>query len=251
MDWAVLVHAAIFAGALFQVATGLGFGLIACPVLLMSLDDVAAVQVTILLSLMIAVIMSPALWRGVDRSMLGRLLLGTILGLPIGMAIYLVTDLAVLELLAGGVVLAMGFGVFAGAGGTQVPGPPRRGGLGDGLAGCLSGIMSACLAMPGPPPAAWMATRSFDKTAIRSTVLVLFVPSYALALVLQICTRSVTEETLVTAVALLPVTLAGLVCGRILAPRIDERRFKLAISILLGSTALALLLSSLRRFVGG
>ena len=242
-DCSFLVHIAVLVAALFQAATGLGFGLFTAPVLMLALDDVSAVQTSILLSLMIALILSPPLFKQADRPMLRHLLIGTVAGLPIGITIYLHADLRTLELLAGAVVLTMGLSVLLAA---RSAGPSRQKPFArylDIAVGGLSGIMTASLAMPGPAPGAWMAARSYEKTVIRSTILTFFVPVYGLALALQVSVATLTLDTWWTTATLAPATLIGLLCGKVLAARIDEKVFRLCISILLLSTAAGLLFS--------
>ena len=243
------VHIAIFVAALIQAATGLGFGLFAGPVLLLALDDVSAVQTSILLSLMIALILAPALFKQADRPMLRHLLIGTVAGLPIGITIYLHADLRSLELFAGTIVLMMGMSVLSGA---RPDGPSRRTPLAryvDIAVGGLSGIMTVCLGMPGPAPGALMAARAYEKNIIRATMLTLFVPAYGLALALQVSVPTLTLDTWSITAKLAPATLIGLFCGRVLASRINERVFRFCISILLLSTAAGLLISGISRFI--
>ena len=92
-----------------------------------------------------------------------------------------------------------------------------------------------------------MAARSFDKTVIRSTILTFFVPAYLLALLLQVAVAGVALDTWTTTATLAPATIIGLLCGKTLASRIDEKVFRLSISILLLSTAASLLISGLGR----
>ena len=246
-DHWLVVHVAVFVAALVQAATGLGFGLLAGPVLMLALDDIAAIQTTIVLCLMIALILAPPLVGRAERGMLGRLLIGTVAGLPVGIMIYLAVDLGTLELLAGAVVLAMGLSVLAVARSAARPSRGRPARYLDIAVGGLSGIMTACLAMPGPAPGGWMAARAYDKTVIRSTMLTLFVPAYGLALLLQVSVATVTLDTWSTTATLAPATLVGLLCGRMLASRIDEKVFKLCISLLLLSTATVLLINGFGR----
>ena len=50
----LVLQVAVFGAALFQAATGTGFGVIAGPVILMALNDGSAIQVSIVLRLLIA-----------------------------------------------------------------------------------------------------------------------------------------------------------------------------------------------------
>ncbi len=246
-DYWFVVHLAVFVAALVQAATGLGFGLFAGPVLMLAMDDIAAVQTSILLSLMIALILSPPLFKQADRPMLRHLLIGTVVGLPIGITIYLNADLGTLELLAGLVVLTMGLSVLKVARSAGPARPKPRARYLDIAVGGLSGILNASLAMPGPAPGAWMAARAYEKTVIRSTLLAFFVPAYGLALALQVSVATLTLDTWSTTATLVPATLIGLIAGKVLAARIDDEVFRLCISILLLSTAAGLLFSGFGR----
>lgn len=253
MDW-VILNLAVLGAASVQAATGIGFGAIAGPILLLTLGSTAAVQITIVLSLLIALVLTPSLWRESDRFVLRRLLAGSVLGLPIGIVIYLNAEVALLQLLAGVAVLAMAISLrIAGrpdAGQDQARGPSEPPTGGSALAvGVLSGLMSTSLAMPGPPAAAWMTGHNYSKRTIRSTVLTLFVPSYAAAAVLQACVATTTLDTLSIMAKLTPATLIGLLCGRALTSRISDMTFRRIVLFLLWATALGLLVSGVRRVV--
>ncbi|MCH8244510.1 hypothetical protein IIB97_01325 [Patescibacteria group bacterium] len=56
----LILSIAIFAAATLQSATGIGFGVIAGPVLLVVLNDSAAIQVSIILNLLIAMLLAPS-----------------------------------------------------------------------------------------------------------------------------------------------------------------------------------------------
>ena len=88
-----------------------------------------------------------------------------------------------------------------------------------------------------------MAMRAYPKAVIRSTILCFFVPVYALALLLQVSVATVTLDTWSTTATLIPATLVGLLCGKLLASRVDERVFRLSFSILLLATAASLLIN--------
>ncbi len=79
MDGYILgFHAAGLAAALGLAATGIGFGIVAGPILLMVLNSGSAGQVTILLSRVIAVVLTPTLSRRADTNRLSRWLAATL-----------------------------------------------------------------------------------------------------------------------------------------------------------------------------
>ena len=93
----ILLHFAVFCAALVQTATGFGFGLISVSVLLIALNSSSAIQVAIMLSLLIALILVPSLRSFVDRRLLRLFVIGSGVGIPLGVVIFLVIDLILLK----------------------------------------------------------------------------------------------------------------------------------------------------------
>lgn len=250
MDTAFLgLHVAVFAAALLQAATGIGFGLIAGPTILIALNDGSAIQVSILLSLLVSAVLSPSLIRSADFVLLPRLVFGTIIGLPLGMAVFAALSVDWLKALAGLTVLFMAF--FAAASSRlEEKSPFRSSRLQDLGAGVLSGAMSAALAMPGPVVAARMLAQGQSRTAIRATVLVLFVFSYTAAIAVQAAAIGVAAPTLGLCARLAPATLLGVLIGKVSAGRISESLFRWTITLILIATAAGLLLSAAGGLIG-
>lgn len=271
MDQQYLFLAIAVAGAsALQSATGIGFGVIAGPVMLLLLNSGSAIQLSIALSLLIALVLAPSLRRNIDRGLLARFFAGSLLGLPLGLAIFLNISLDLLKLLAG---LAVSFtlvfvltrsskprgskpsGLKPGAAGAGVaPAAAGRGGGRAGLVeelavGTVSGLMGGSLAMPGPIPAAWMAARAYDKETVRATILTMFIFSYSAALALQGAVVGFRGETLWQFLLLVPPTLVGVFVGRLLAARLTERIFRRVLIWVLAATATGLFLNSIPNLV--
>lgn len=240
----VALHAAVLAAALLQAATGIGFGVIAGPIILMVMNDGAAVQVTILLSLLIALVLAPSLYRQAHKKVLGHLLLGSAVGVPLGILIFLNVSLEVLILLA---ALAVLFMALSTSGLLALPlrkGETRRGAVQNLAIGVLSGAMSASLAMPGPVAAARMSALALPKKTIRATILVMFVVSYSAAFAFQVGLVGWSRPAWSLTASLLPATLIGILLGRLLVARISERAFRGLIVAVLIATSLSLFAKS-------
>ena len=244
------LHAAVLGAALFQAATGIGFGILAGPILLMVMNSGSAVQVTILLSLFIAVVLAPTLYRRADKTFLSRLLAGTLAGLPIGIVVFVQVSVDLLKLLAGLAVLFMALSATGLLRQEPLNGKARRAPVGDYGIGVLSGAMSASLAMPGPVAAAHMSSLAYAKDTIRATMLVMFVFSYNAAIAFQAVLVGVSGETLSLAARLVPATLIGILLGRISVDWISERGFRRLITIVLVATSISLLVVSLKALFG-
>ena len=236
----LILNIAVFGAAALQSATGIGFGVIAGPVLLIALNDGSAIQISIVLNLLIALILAPSLWQQADRQLLAKLLIGLAIGSPIGLLIYLLMDIVFLKLFAG---LAVAFTLFLtlrnSRARSHAPQPATKS-IEQISTGVLSGIMGASLAMPGPIPAAWMSARGFDKETIRATILVMFVFAYVVALALQSGLAGIGMDTMRLSAMLAPATLVGILVGRLLGSRLSEQTFRYLLVIILAATAIIL-----------
>ncbi len=233
----IVLGIAIFGASALQAATGIGFGVIAGPVLLIVLNDGSAIQISVLLNLLIALLLAPSLHQKADRHLLKTLLIGLAIGSPLGLLIYLHMHIELLKLFAGTVVL---FTLFLVLGRQRVSSFLQGGVVGNVepvSIGVIAGIMGGSIAMPGPVPAAWMSARGFDKVTIRATILVMFVVAYTIALLLQFAMAGISTDTLRLTAMLAPPTLAGIFVGHILSSRISEVAFRWILTIILSFTA--------------
>ncbi len=249
MDAAMLaLQVSVLVAALLQAATGIGFGVLAGPVILLALNSGSAIQISMLLSLLIALVLTPSLWRRVDWILLKRILFGSLAGFPLGILVFRAVNIDTLKLLAGAAVFYMALSAAGALGGSR-PGVGTQRARDVGV-GVLSGAMNTSLAMPGPPVAARMAVLRHSKDTIRATVLVTFVFSYILAVAFQAALVGIARETLALTASLAPATLGGVVLGRLVAGRFTEQGFRIAIAVLLAATSLSLFIHSLAGLLG-
>ena len=105
IDMLLLLGGATLLASILQTATGIGFGLIAGPFVLMALQGRDAIEATALLSLLITLVLAPKLLPDVNRRDLVNLSLGCAVGLPVGLLVYLYADVLVLKLGAAVMIL--------------------------------------------------------------------------------------------------------------------------------------------------
>ena len=236
----IALNFAVFAAAALQSATGIGFGVIAGPVLLIVLNDGSAIQISIVLNLLIAMMLTPSIWQLADRRLLARLLVGLIIGSPLGLLIFLKMDIALLKAFAGLAVMLTLF--LTARGNSMSAGTPVKASASTEQVsiGVVAGIMGASLAMPGPVPAGWMSSKGFDKEVIRATILVMFVFAYIVALGLQYGLAGISLGTVKFSAMLAPSTIVGIIVGRLISSRLTEQIFRRLLVIVLAATAIIL-----------
>ena len=237
----IALNLAVLLGALLQAASGIGFGVIAGPMILIALNDGSAIQVTSILSLLIAVVLLPSVLRHVERAILHRFLIGSLAGLPLGLAAFAWFPVDALKLLAGVAILSLCLMLLRSSAMGALANPrPRI----DHATGVVSGAMSVGLAMPGPVAAVRLAALRQPKEATRATILLLFVFSYSAAIAAQAAASGLSGETLRLSLSLVPATLLGIGIGALLGKRLSEAWFRRVILAILLATAASLLLSA-------
>ena len=233
-DISPLLIVVVFAASMMQSITGIGFGVIAGPVLLVSMGSTGAIQVSIVLSLLIAALLAPGTVPRVNWSLLRPLLCGVLLGTPVGAIAYATLSLGELKTIAAGAVGVMTLvasGLLARFPIFEKDSNHRRIGV-----GMVCGALNTTLAMPGPPVAAYATAIKSDKRTIRATTLVTFLFAYPVALIFQVALSGFSDALFAVAVPLSMPTVLGTIFGMLIAPLFSEQVFKwLTVGFLIAS----------------
>lgn len=237
----VLLIVAVFMASMLQAVTGIGFGVIAGPVLLVTMASIGAIQVSIILSFLIALVLAPITIPRVQRRLLKPLFLGVCLGSPLGAIAFLSVSLETLKIIAACVV---GFMTLVAAGVLsrypvfEVDTNSRRVGV-----GAISGFLNTTLAMPGPPIAAYATAIKSDKATIQATTLVTFLLAYPVAFGVQTFFAGLSTEALAVALRLVIPTMAGVLAGLAVGRILPHWLFRIATITFLTLSVLVLVQS--------
>jgi uncharacterized membrane protein YfcA len=243
MDWIYLSIVTLLA-ATIQSATGFGFGLIAVPVFLLILNSSDAIQITMIMVLFMSIADWMKLKGQGSRPLLIYLVVGMILGFPFGLYIFLNFELHLIKLMLAAIIIVFsGFNLYKlfNKESPTVDHSPSYARWAVTLTGYFSGILTACLAMPGPPVMLYLVHKGFEKTVIRATILTFFIFAYAGGVLLQSLTIGISSSTWMTSLTLVPVGLVGVLCGHTIAHKIDQTLFKKIVLIILMIMALVIL----------
>jgi len=239
----------VFVGAFAQSVTGLGFGVIAGPFLLLAYGYDLAIAETAVFSLVIALIGAARLFRFTEARAV-VLLTAT---LPIGVVAGLVT----LSVLPKTAIVAL-FGCVLGILGVLAlfdsrecitrPEPIRRGGdiwLGLAFSGVLAGAGALLFAAPGPAAAWGLSRTALPAKSIRSTLAVYFVPAYVTVLIAFAFSRSLSNLDIRATGLMVPICLLGAAAGIRFGDRFSARALRFAIGLLITASGISLFSSSL------
>ena len=251
-DW-VVANIIVFFASLLQATTGFGFAIMATPFLLLVYNSRDCIQLSILLSFFIAIILTPNIWRAIHYGLLRRLIVGSIVGTPIGLLLFVYMSLDVVKVFIGIITLIVAcFSLMKcwnnrlsrvlvkteELASTIGESPLGRG---QWLAGVCSGILTTSIGMPGVPLALYFSVNHINKEIIRSTTLAFFIAVYTFSIVVQVFTVRIGEDVLWSSVELVPAVVAGVICGHFLFPKISQTLFQLIVNVILLSTAIYLL----------
>lgn len=206
--------------ATVQLAAGFGFGLAAVPLLAVAIDPHDAVVVALTLATFTNGYQAFTGRRDADRPVVGRLLAGAVVGLPVGLLVFLHTDGQVLGVVIGLAVLVavvvIGLGLDL-----------RHAGPGlDVAGGVLSGALTMSAGVNGPPLVFVLQARHFDATRFRATITSVFFVLDVVSVAVFAATGDLDADVVQAVAAALPGLAVGAVAGVTLRRYLDARRFR-------------------------
>lgn len=198
----------VLAAAMLRGFTGFGFGLAAVPLLSLVLPPTKVVPFVVVLQVIIGLASLRAAWRLADwRAVLG-LTPGLLVGVPIGVAILTVFQPNTVRF---GIGLAIALSVVVLWRGARLPSRPSW--PITGITGVASGILSGLASIGGPPIVIYLLALAHSAARVRATSIVYFTLSALVALVPMTLRGLIDREVLTWAAASVPVLLVGTLIG--------------------------------------
>lgn len=216
-----------FAG-LIQGFSGFGSVLLSLPLLSLFLDVKIAIPLMALAGLPLTAFLLIPLWSSIEWRKISPLLIGSLVGAPIGVYLLHVLNSTVIMIFLGIILIA--YGLY----GLLFRATPRH--LGRSwayvfglIAGCLGGGFSA----PGPPVILYTAMQPWSKEQIKGTLQGYFFLSGIVVVFFQAAGGYITLTTLrYFAIALLPLLL-GTYLGHLFFGKISEAVYQKVILLML------------------
>lgn len=235
MLYTVLLFILIIVGAsLLQTSTGFGFSIMATPFLLILFEPREAIQLNLILSLVISCALVWKIRRDIDFGIIKRFTMGSIIGLPIGISIFLWVDMSALKLWISILILVLTVLLILN---FRIRQTAKR----DFGIGMLSGAFTTSIGMPGPPILLYFSGTNTSKDVLRGTTLAFYLFIYLVSLIIQVVFAGTTKEIWLTSLWALPLVVIGLVLGQLLFRHINQRLFQYVTYGLLLFTGLYLL----------
>jgi uncharacterized membrane protein YfcA len=225
-----------FLGGIASGGAGFGFAVVASSIWL---HDLTPLQSTFLVVGSGTVLQTSLIWpmrRNIEIRRLWPFLAGGAIGIPIGVNLLARIDANTTKLALGSFLIA--FGAYA----ILAPRLPRIGWGGrylDAVIGLIGGIMGGIGGYSGIAPTIWTQLRHWSKDVSRAIYqpFILFAHIGTLFLIGVV---AFDETAAILLIASLPALLAGAFVGWTIYGRLDEKRFRQAIALLLVISGAAL-----------
>lgn len=238
-DLAVVVGAVLFAAAI-HAASGFGFSLMSIPLMSLAIPTRDAVVVGALIGLALNPWQAWAGRHHVDKAAVRDLTIAAYLGMPVGLALFLVVSDRSLQILLGAsIVLAVVFLAWQREPSTT----DRRLEYG---AGFLSGALNTSLSTNGPPLVFALQARHVAPDRFRATIAAVFTLCNVGAIVAFVAAGKVDRDGVVAAAVAVPAVIGGQAIGWPLRRRLHARRFRSLVLALLCAAAASAIVSATR-----
>lgn len=227
-----------FVGGIAAGASGFAFGLAASSIWLHKIDPLhSAILITASGTLLHLTTLWP-LRRHVEFSRLSPFVIGGVIGVPIGVYLLAYTDAATLKIALG--IFLVTFGTYALLA-PKLPSFTAGGRTADGVIGFVGGILGGIGGYSGVLPTIWTQLRGWSKETARAVYQPYVIIIQAITVV-GIFLIAFDNTSLILLAAILPPVLIGTWIGWKLFGRLDDRRFRQALAVLLIASGATLVL---------
>jgi uncharacterized protein len=240
-DWISIAVVVVFFGAtLVRSAFGFGEALIAVPLLALVLPVKVAAPVAVLCSITVAAVVLAQDWRDVHLHSATRLILWTLLGIPLGLVLLRIGSESFVKGALGILVAGFSMSALRHAGSLRLHDDRRAW-----IFGVVAGVLGGAYGMNGPPLVMYGSLRRWSPEQFRATLQGYFLPASVIGFagywVAGLWTPIVTRYYLLS----LPTALLAIGLGRAINRRLDAARFLVYIHFGLIASGAVLLLQAL------
>jgi len=234
LDWAL--GAAVIAGAFFVLGlAGFGNGLVALAFLPLVMSPADAIVLLTVYTVLATIVIFVPLRADFDPGGMPALLLGSVLGTPLGVWVLAALPASALTRLIGLVLLAVVALEWLGVYPARLPG--RRWALGAGVA---AGVLGAGVGTPGPPVVLFATSQGWSPRTIKANLQAFFLVNQVVIVIGYWWAGLLTAAVWRYAAAFLAPATLGLLVGMALFARVDHTRFRRIVFAILFASGLLL-----------
>jgi uncharacterized membrane protein YfcA len=169
---AITIIAVLFLATVIRSAFGFGEALIAVPLLALVVPVEVAAPVAVLVSITVALIAVVQDWRKIHFQSAGWLVLSTMAGIPLGLAMLRSVPEAVVKMILAAVIIGFSSYALRGSGHGELKNDKFAMAF-----GFLAGILGGAYGMNGPPLVIYGSLRGWSPQHFRATLQAYFLPA--------------------------------------------------------------------------
>lgn len=234
----ILFISIILIASILQTSTGFGFSILATPFLLLLFEPAYAIQINLVLSFFISVALIMTIRKDIRFDIIKRFMIGCIVGLPIGIIIFLFINLVWLKMSIASLILCLTILLILQ---YRLKQSNRK----DILVGSISGALTTGIGMPGPPLLLYFSGAKMDKETLRGTTLAFYLYIYIISLIIQVTFAGTSMIVWKSVLYALPLVAIGLIIGQKLFLHLNQRAFQIFTYVLLFFTGIYLMIESI------
>jgi uncharacterized protein len=236
--------AIVFCAAVVRGFSGFGFSLITITGLSLFYPPQDIIPPVFMMELAASINLLPAVWREVHWRTLVPLIIGAVIGTPLGVWFLSTMPAAPMQIALGVFVIASVWLLWIGYSLRTMPGRAATV-----AAGAASGLANGAFGIGGPPAILFYFASPAGNAAGRASLIVFFLATDIIGLaLLSGMTSFVTSQTMIRALIYLPALLAGVWIGHRAFKGVDETKFRKAVLLLLAVMAIIVLAQGLIAF---
>lgn len=234
----------ILAAGLTSGLTGFGYGLVSVPLLILILPPQTVVPIIVILSTIINITVAWEARKHISLRRIWTLLIGGMIGTPVGAYFLKSLDANVLKVWIGGVIVV--FGVLFLKGFKKQVAHEKLALLPIGL---VSGLLNGSTSMSGPPVILFFSNQSLDKQTFRASLVTYFTALNFFTIPVFLANGLFTLTTVKYSLIFLVPMFIGVTIGIKLSHRLPENLFR-RIALIIVTLAGAFSIVSGLRLIG-
>ena len=243
-EW-ILAAVVVFFASILQAATGFGFAIMATPFLLLVFDSRESVQISIILSFVLSLLLIRKVKKDVDKGLLRRLILGSVVGVPLGVLFYKSVSFENLKVTMSIVILIVTFIQIIKSFKTNSKLRIEHSNVKtllckdttavDGanylkktqfFIGFCAGLLTTSIGIPGIPLILYYTATKTKKETARSTAIAFFLFVCIISMAAQLLTVRTNLDIVASSLILVPIAAVGIFLGNILFDKINQITFQ-------------------------
>lgn len=240
-EWGVTAFI-IFCSSVLQSMTGFGFSIMAIPFLSLIMDPHRAIPLVMLVSFCTLAMNIRSVWSIADKQLLRTLLIGSLLGLPIGAYVYFYLEIAKLKLFISVSIITITLLLVIQ---KWIVKWLRMISDKAMLFGTISGFLTLSVGMPGPPIVLYLVATDRQPREFRALSLTFLFLIYPITLTVFALSKSISMELIGHVLFLLPFSWVGISLGNIMHHRLSPEAFRRVTLFLIIATGLYSLVQSI------